>query len=66
MNDDETKAAIAALNKSDIDGREIVVKEAEDRWLSQGFGPQGVAVEGSSPLQNSRAFDPTTSGPAFD
>ncbi len=30
-NDDEARSAINALNESDLDGREIVVKEAEDR-----------------------------------
>ena len=30
-NDDEAKAAIAALNETELDGKEIVVKEANDR-----------------------------------
>ena len=30
-NDDEAKAAIAALNETEFDGKEIVVKEANDR-----------------------------------
>ena len=30
-NDEEAKAAIAALNESELDGKEIVVKEANDR-----------------------------------
>jgi cold-inducible RNA-binding protein len=30
-NDDEAKAAIAALNETEVDGKEIVVKEANDR-----------------------------------
>lgn len=30
-NDDEAKAAIAALNQTELDGKEIVVKEANDR-----------------------------------
>jgi len=30
-NDDEAKAAIAALNETELDGKQIVVKEANDR-----------------------------------
>ncbi len=30
-NDEEAKAAIAALNETEVDGKEIVVKEANDR-----------------------------------
>jgi RNA recognition motif-containing protein len=30
-NDEEAKAAIAALNETELDGKEIVVKEANDR-----------------------------------
>jgi len=30
-NDEEAKAAIAAINESELDGKEIVVKEANDR-----------------------------------
>ena len=30
-NDDEAKAAIAAINETELDGKEIVVKEANDR-----------------------------------
>ena len=30
-NDDEAKAAIAAINETEVDGKEIVVKEANDR-----------------------------------
>ena len=37
-NDDEAKAAIRSLNESELDGRTIVVKEAEDRESRGGGG----------------------------
>jgi len=37
-NDDEAREAISQLNDSDVDGRNIVVKEAEDRSNNRGGG----------------------------
>jgi len=37
-NDDEAKTAIRSLNESELDGRTIVVKEAEDRESRGGGG----------------------------
>lgn len=37
-NDDEARAAIEALNNSEVDGREIVVKEARPREEMQSQG----------------------------
>jgi len=39
-NDDEARAAIEALNNSEVDGREIVVKEARPREEMQNKGPR--------------------------
>ena len=42
-NDDEARAAIQALNESELDGRTIVVKEAEPREnRGGGFGGGGI------------------------
>jgi len=41
-NDEEAKAAIAALNETELDGKEIVVKEANDREeRPRSSGPRG-------------------------
>jgi RNA recognition motif-containing protein len=41
-NDDEARAAISELNDSELDGRTIVVKEAEDRGSNRrGGGNRG-------------------------
>jgi RNA recognition motif-containing protein len=40
-NDDEANAAIADLDGSNLDGRDIVVKEAEDRGSRGGGGRRG-------------------------
>ncbi len=40
-NDDEANAAIAGLNDQELDGRTIVVKEAEDRGNKRGGGGGG-------------------------
>ena len=40
-NDDEARAAIKSLNESELDGRTIVVKEAEDRESRSGGGNRG-------------------------
>ncbi|MEL6866529.1 MAG: RNA-binding protein [Bacteroidota bacterium] len=39
--DDEARTAISELNNSELDGRTIVVKEAEDRRKKGGFGGGG-------------------------
>jgi RNA recognition motif-containing protein len=40
-NDDQAREAIEALNETELDGRTIVVKEAEDRPRSSGPRPGG-------------------------
>jgi RNA recognition motif-containing protein len=46
--DDQARDAIAALNDTDLDGRTIVVKEAEDRPKSSGPRPGGFGGGGRS------------------
>jgi RNA recognition motif-containing protein len=50
-NEDEAKAALAGLNETELDGRTIVVKEAEDRPRSSsprggGYGSGGGRTSG--------------------
>lgn len=46
--DDQARDAIASLNDTDLDGRTIVVKEAEDRPKSSGPRPGGFGGGGRS------------------
>ncbi len=54
--DDQARDAIAALNDTELDGRTIVVKEAEDRPKSSGPRPGGGGYGGGGRSGGSGGF----------